>query len=95
MGVDYSSALLVGIRAEDIKPEPDDIYDFVEEKGLGLYREWYDADIDGLIIGVPVSSKVEFEELPRFLEEIKEAFVEFSKVLPGYDQKLISTQDIY
>lgn len=95
MGIDYSSMMIVGVRADKIPlKDGEDLYDFVQEHGLENCAEHFDADIDSRIVGYKCPNNVSFQDLDSFLEEVKPLFDKLRQ-LTGCEPHLIATQDIY
>lgn len=89
MGIDYSGMMIVGCDYHDLPEEvlteieekfEDDVYEWIEENGLDYASEWYDAGIDGMIIGISVND-VEEEDLDIWFKNLKETFKKVESIL--------------
>ena len=102
MGIDYDGKMMIGVDYEDLPEEvlkeieekfEGDIYEFMEANELDSASLWYNADIDGMIIGKIIRATTKYE-LDTWLEYVKKEFEEVESILK-VKCMLLGTQDIY
>ena len=104
MGTDYSGGMLVGAHgtyvSDTLQGLADNgeyeggVYGLVEELGLEVFAEYYDAHLECSYIGFPVDTITVSSMNQKWLKDIQLLAEEF-KELTGVDASLIGAQNIY
>lgn len=97
MGIDYSGGMIVGVSAEDISYDDEQLeeYEFCEVHDMTSYSLWYDSDTDGQVWGFPVRDiNILSDEFEGWVSMVKLKAQEFEKIT-GAKAKLIGMQNIY
>lgn len=99
MGIDIDAKMIVGVYYDDLPKElreldDDDLYDFIEDNELNHASLWYDAGMEGWIIGRTVNNDIPEANLDAWLLKVKEAFKEVQEILK-VKPDLIATQHVY
>lgn len=99
MGIDIDAKMIVGVKYSDLPAElkklsTNDLYNFLEDNELEYASLWYDAEMEGWVIGRTVDNDVPEEDLDAWLNEVKEAFKEVQEILKT-KPNLIATQHVY
>jgi hypothetical protein len=80
MGIDIDSKMIVGVRADEINVDGTQCpMEYAEIHELDYASEWFDADTDGIIIGIQVQNHVWESGLEAFMVEVKDAMNEMRK----------------
>jgi hypothetical protein len=98
MGVDIDGKMIVGCQIDDVEL-PESVEDkfgyFIENLGLAVLSECFDADSSEQVVGFIINDvHVLTEDFDKWVSNVKKVALEFKKIT-GCEPKLIGMQDVW